>query len=84
MVRAANTGVTCIVNEFGRVNQILKDDAGSTFSEGVLIGEVNVPITSDLTFYLRHGEVFAQFCTGVTLVALLSFATRSVLTRRAR
>ncbi|MDB6146415.1 MAG: Apolipoprotein N-acyltransferase, partial [Spartobacteria bacterium] len=38
MVRAANTGVTCFVNEFGRVTQILQDDVGSTFNEGVLAG----------------------------------------------
>src|SRR5262249_49129250 len=31
MVRAANTGVTCFVNQFGRVTQILRDDTGDTF-----------------------------------------------------
>ena len=34
MVRAANTGVTCFVNEFGRVTQVLRDDQGSIFEEG--------------------------------------------------
>ena len=36
MVRAANTGVTCFVNEFGRITQIFQDDTGGTFTEGVL------------------------------------------------
>ena len=70
LVRAANTGVTCFVNELGRVTQILRDESGSTFMEGVLTGEVNVPTERTLTFYTRHGELFAKLCAGVTLLAL--------------
>ena len=33
MVRAANTGVTCFINEFGRITQILPDEHGSQFTE---------------------------------------------------
>ena len=69
MVRAANTGVTCFVNEFGRVTQILQDDKGNTFTEGVLSGEVNAPTAPAPTFYVRHGELFAQVCAGITLIA---------------
>ncbi len=71
MVRAANTGVTCFVNEFGRVTQLLRDDTGSTFAEGVLLGDVSVPTTRELTFYVRHGELFAKLCTYVTLIAIV-------------
>jgi apolipoprotein N-acyltransferase len=70
MVRAANTGVTCFVNEFGRVTQMLRDDTGSTFTEGVLTGEVKVPTEHDLTFYTRYGELFAKLCAAITLVTL--------------
>ena len=70
MVRAANTSVTCFVNELGRVTQILRDDTGSTFTEGVLTGEVNVPRDRQLTFYARHGELFAKCCAAVTLLAI--------------
>ena len=71
MVRAANTGVTCFVNEFGRVTQILQDETVNTFTEGVLAGEVNIPTERDLTFYTRHGELFAEFCAGVTLIMII-------------
>src|SRR5947208_9964489 len=71
MVRAANTGVTCFVNQFGRVTQVLLDDTGSTFTEGVLTGEINVPTEHDLTFYTRHGELFAKICAAITAVAIL-------------
>src|SRR5437762_3386331 len=71
MVRAANTGVTCLVNEFGRVTQKLQDDTGSTFTEGVLTGEIKVPTEHDLTFYVRHGELFANSCGIITVLAIL-------------
>ena len=71
MARAANTGVTCFINEFGRVTQMLRDDTGSTFIEGVLTGEIKVPTEHELTFYTRHGELFAKSCGAITVVAIL-------------
>ena len=83
MVRAANTGVTCFVNEFGRVTQVLQDDTGSTFTQGVLSGEVNVPQDRQLTFYTRHGELFAKTCTSVTLITV-AVALMLKIRRKAR
>ena len=71
MVRAANTGVTCFVNQFGRVTQVLRDENGSTFTEGVLTGEIKVPTEHELTFYARHGELFAKVCAAITVLAIL-------------
>jgi len=71
MVRAANTGVTCFVNEFGRVTEQLQDDTGSTFTEGVLTGEVKIPTENDLTFYTRHGELFAKLCAILSAIAIV-------------
>ena len=73
LVRAANTGVTCFVNELGRITQILEDDTGSTFGQGVLAGVVNVPIHPEATFYVQHGELFAKSCVFVTSLALVFF-----------
>jgi apolipoprotein N-acyltransferase len=90
MVRAANTGVTCFVNEFGRVTQILQDDTGNTFNEGVLTGEINVPqepalsgsrTGRHLTFYAQHGELFAELCVGITILAVLLSFVRQKLGR---
>ncbi|MFN2540592.1 MAG: apolipoprotein N-acyltransferase [Chthoniobacterales bacterium] len=66
MARAANTGITCFISEFGRITQILRDESGSSFTEGVLTGDINVPQDRQLTFYTRHGELFSKFCAGVT------------------
>jgi apolipoprotein N-acyltransferase len=80
MVRAANTGVTCFIDRFGRVNEILRDDNGSTFTDGVLTGVVDMPVDKSPTFYARHGELFAEGCTVVTVVAIaaLTFFRRRV------
>ena len=69
MVRAANTGVTAIIDRFGRPDNILKNEAGSTFFEGVLIGQVHVPVNPAKTFYTLYGEVFSMACLGVAAAA---------------
>jgi apolipoprotein N-acyltransferase len=71
LVRAANTGVTCFVNESGRITQVLLGSGGSTFTEGVLTGVVQVPTTSQTTFYTRRGDLFAELCAGVAVIFLL-------------
>ncbi len=71
MLRAANTGVTCFINQFGRVTQELRDETGSTFTEGVLSGDIKVPSEHELTFYARHGELFAKACAVITLIAIV-------------
>jgi len=81
MIRSANTGVTCFVNEFGRVTQMLRDDTGNTFNEGVLTGEINVPQDRQLTFYARHGEWFAKSCAVITALALIFVFVRRKIAR---
>ncbi len=76
MVRAANTGMTCFVDRFGRVTQVLLDAEGSQFTEGVLTGTVEVPTNGAHTFYTRHGELFAKICAGLTLLFVLVRLTR--------
>jgi apolipoprotein N-acyltransferase len=71
MARAANTGVNCFVNRFGRVTQVLLDSRGSPFTQGVLSGTIEVPTDGRLTFYVRHGELFAKICGAVALLCLV-------------
>lgn len=82
MARAANTGVTCFINEFGRVTEVLRDETGSTFTEGVLTGEINVPQDRQITFYARHGELFSKVCAGLTAATILSFLVVRLYRRR--
>jgi len=58
----------------------LQDDKGSTFTEGVLTGDVKVPTEHELTFYTRHGELLAKLCAVVTaIVTVVRIAQRKLL-----
>lgn len=79
MVRAANTGITCIISEFGLIssNRIL-----APFAENVLLGDVRVPIEYEPTFYVRHGDLFAHACVACALLLLIALGARRIASRR--
>jgi apolipoprotein N-acyltransferase len=63
-VRAANTGVTALIDERGRVLE-----QTPIFEQALLVGDV--PLRgpgAEGTFYVRHGEVFAGGCWALLLV----------------
>ena len=53
LVRAANTGITAVVDPWGRVLEPTR-----LFEPTVLVREV--PLVAETTFYTRHGDVFAR------------------------
>jgi apolipoprotein N-acyltransferase len=81
LVRAANTGVTCFVNEFGHVTQTLLDENGSQFTEGTLLGQVAIPTSAEPTFYVRYGEWFAYGCVGLATLTFLFLLVRRFIRR---
>ena len=86
MVRAANTGVSCIIDELGSLydqestppfeRKIADDVTGSTFVTGCLPGTVRMQKDSPLTIYARFGDWFS--------VGLGSLALASIFLRRFR
>lgn len=78
MVRAANTGVSCVIDRFGQVKNVLQDESGSTFIQGFFTRPVDVPKVASKTFYVQYGEVFSFFCMGlVVLGGAVKFARRN-------
>ncbi len=69
MVRAANTGVSCVIDRFGRIVNRLQNDKGDTFIEGVLFAQMDIPTDPQKTFYTRYGEVFSLACLAISAVA---------------
>lgn len=65
LVRAANTGITAVVDPRGRVVERTE-----LFERRAIVREV--PIVSGLTFYARHGDVFAWTC--LVLAAVVTAA----------
>ena len=73
LVRAANTGITAVVDPRGRVLEPTR-----LFDTTVLVREV--PFVAETTFYTRHGDVFAQACAALAL-ALVAATLRRPSTR---
>jgi apolipoprotein N-acyltransferase len=69
MVRAANTGITAVVDPWGRILEPTR-----LFDRTVLVREV--PYVSETSFYTRHGDVFAIACVAVA-AALLAATLRA-------
>jgi apolipoprotein N-acyltransferase len=65
LVRAANTGVSAIIDPFGR--ELLRSDL---MESRVLVGEVRA--VSEITFYSRYGDVFAWSMCLIAAAAVLS------------
>ena len=60
LVRAANTGITAVVDPRGRVLE-----RTSLFVPAVVVRDVG--FVSEQTFYARHGDLFAWACLGAVL-----------------
>jgi apolipoprotein N-acyltransferase len=76
MVRAANTGISAVVDPWGRVLEETR-----LFEPTVLVREV--PFVSGTTFYTRHGDLFAQVCLAIALALVAAtFRGRSTIATR--
>ena len=66
VARAANTGISCFIDAFGRITGMVKNSANKpTYVEGYL----TMPIrpSKEATFYTRHGDIFALLSVIITL-----------------
>lgn len=71
LVRCANTGVTCFVDVCGRILQQIRSPKGDPFTEGLLIGMIDVPTNRNQTFYTKFGEVFSVGALLTTIGAMI-------------
>jgi apolipoprotein N-acyltransferase len=69
LVRSANTGISGIVDPYGRVLE-----RTSIYQQAVLVGEARFLRTS--TFYARHGDILAYGCMLATLLLLVASRSR--------
>ncbi|MBT3191628.1 MAG: apolipoprotein N-acyltransferase [Verrucomicrobia bacterium] len=84
LVRCANTGVTCFVDRFGRILEMLEGDDGRTALRGFSVSEVHVPsVDMPLTPYTRFGDwLFARPCAIIVIGLLLVMGVRAHSRRR--
>jgi len=83
MARAANTGVTCIIDETGSLDdrrqpgydpRLLTDGGpgANTFIEGFMATRIALDRNPPITFYARFGDLFSIACGIGALAALIS------------
>jgi apolipoprotein N-acyltransferase len=63
ILRATNTGVTAVINPYGRVTTAVPRHIRTSLRAGF-------GYERDITFYAAHGDVFAWLCVLVTLAGL--------------
>lgn len=71
IARAANTGVSCFVDAFGRITDKVESEGKELFVRGYLTREIHV--NGNRTFYTRYGDLFA-YAAIVTTVLLIGIA----------
>ena len=71
MIRACNTGVTCVINERGRITAKLEDpETGAWAIQGVLPATIQTDANAPITIYARWGDWFSLACLVVTFAGV--------------
>ncbi len=77
VLRCANTGVTCVIDPFGRITNRVRNERGDDiFVRGVIVDSIT-PIKT-VTIFTRFGDWFVLFC----ILVSAAFLIRSVLNKR--
>jgi apolipoprotein N-acyltransferase len=69
VVRAANTGLSCFIDQKGRIFAAVRSGGKSIFVDGFKAD--NIVLTRTRTFYTRYGEVFAYLCILISILYIL-------------
>ena len=80
LVRCCNNGITCWIDGYGRIHDILRDKNGSVY--GVGSETIELPLQPHApTFYNRHGDWFGWGCVGVALVLFVGRTVKGIYRR---
>ena len=70
LARAANTGVSCFIDPYGRIVGRVEKDGQDTYVRGYLTREIT--IAKQRTFYTEYGDVFVSLCLLVSCLIVIS------------
>jgi len=72
VIRAANTGVSCFINQKGEIVSGVISGGESIFVDGCAAQEIT--LTRTRTFYTLYGDLFAHACALIALAYLAGYA----------
>ena len=64
LIRAANTGITCVIDRCGRITQ-----TAPKFAASMLAGSIKIEDNPVMTFYVKYGDLLAIACLCVCCIA---------------
>jgi apolipoprotein N-acyltransferase len=72
LLRCSNNGLTCWVDQFGRLREIFHDSKGGVYGRGFMTAEIDLrhSRSANRTFYNAHGDVFGWVCVGCSLLMI--------------
>ena len=74
MIRACNTGISCIIDHKGRVRQSIKP-----LTKGFIIAEVRLAGQSKATFYTKFGDIYPRITVLLSIIiTLLLYSKRGI------
>lgn len=71
IARCANTGISAIISPSGEITQ-----PTPWWKPAVIKGEL--PLRSDITFYVAHGDITGRLCTFIFILLLMALGVRFV------
>jgi apolipoprotein N-acyltransferase len=74
LVRCANNGLTCWVDELGRMHSVYFPGSSNVYQAGYKIVEVPIRARGETrasTFYTQHGDLFGWSCVAWTALTLI-------------
>ncbi len=93
MVRAGNTGVSCIIDENGNLYdryaeseflRVVRDEVtDSTFIRGSITTKLKIPANPPITFFAKHGNLFSKILGGVALIFVIVAVVRAQVAKKA-
>lgn len=72
MVRCANTGITACIDATGRITHVLSDEHSGTFTSGVLLAKIDVPVAPRRTLFASAGNTFTVAALAVSLLSIIT------------
>jgi len=83
VVRAANTGVSCIIDSSGRVTKVARNGKEEICVDCYVTGDISINV--EKTFYTRFGDAFSWGCMAIVLLGVITNQNGFIqLLRRAR
>jgi len=79
LARATNTGISCIIDPYGRILGTVVKEGEVVSIDGLLTGEVF--ISKHKTFFTHYGDIFTYMCLVVSIITFISALFRRKVKR---